>query len=134
MKSKKWLVVAIFLGLATLIIATYSCNGGGGPTSPSSSIIGSWGGYWQNYNTYVTLTFKTDGQYEERRANMRCKLVGTYVLGTWSNGSSKITITQTGGFCGTFTEPVVLNWSYRIEGNVLWIMGDIRMERVEYPG
>ena len=134
MKVKKWLVALAMAGVfAAAALAFTGCGGGGGPTGPSSSIVGSWGGNWPKYGTYVTLTFKADGKYEEVRANMRCRLSGTYVLGTWSNGSSKITVTVTHGFCGTFTEPVVVNWSYRMEGDSLWIM-DIKMERVAYPG
>lgn len=132
MKVKPYMLsVVLFL----TVVSLFGCDGGGSnSTGPSSTIVGSWGGYWQVYGTYVTLTFKADGKYEEVRANLQCKFTGTYVLGTWPNGSGKITVTKTGGFCGMFTESVVVNWSYRIEGDYLWIMGDIRMEKVAYPG
>jgi hypothetical protein len=109
MKVKKWLVVAIFLGLVTL--TTYGCGGGGGPTGPSSSIVDSWGGYWQVYGTYVTITFKADGKYEELRANLPYKFTGTYALGTWPNGSGKVTITKTHYCDGVYRHPIVLTWS-----------------------
>lgn len=82
MKVKSYML-SVFLFLT--VVSLVGCDGGGSPTSPSSSIIGSWGGYWQNYGIYVTLTFKADGGFEERRANLRCKFTGTYVLGTWSD-------------------------------------------------
>ena len=122
MKVKSYMLsVVLFLSIVSLV----GCDGGGSnSTGPSSSIVGTWEGYSPGLGINVKVVFMADGKYEEYRQNMSCPFKGTYV-----DYGGKVVVTKTGGFCGVFREPLVLTWTYRIEGDKLWLW-DAEFKRI----